>query len=96
MYLVDGIVTAEVESNANKTILIVQRGLDRVGFIANIAKSQWQPSTNYSWFGVDINQEKGCVMVPPSKMESLKTELKLLSSEVCIDAMRLASLIGKY
>ena len=40
MYLDDGIVAAEDESDANKTNLIVQRDLYRVGFTTNIAKSQ--------------------------------------------------------
>ena len=45
-YLDDGMVAEEGETKERETSLIVQRNLVRAGFITNIAKCHWEPSTS--------------------------------------------------
>ena len=76
LYLDDGMVVEEGETKARETSLIVQRDLDRAGFITNIAKCHWEPSTSCTWLGFDINLMAGKVAVTPCKVERLKAQLK--------------------
>ena len=55
VYLDDGAGTAVDKSTAEEHAIIVRDTLGQAGFIINITKSIWEPTTHISWLGLTVN-----------------------------------------
>ena len=64
VYLDDGIVAVEVWGKALHESKLVQGDLKEAGFIVNVEKSEWKPSTKVEWLGFMINLSKGEFSIP--------------------------------
>ena len=95
VYLDDGVVAVSGWERALHESKLVQDNLKKAGFIVNIEKSEWQPSTIIEWLGFTIDLSKGEFSIPEEKIKALKSKLVEIKSVRFVPARHLASVIGK-
>ena len=95
VYLDDGIIAVKGKSRALSKSTQVQCDLQHAGFVVNVEKSVWDPSTDMEWLGFKIDLAKGEFSVPEHKLSKLKSQLQEASKSQVMQARLLASLIGK-
>ena len=95
VYLDDGIIAVKGKSRALNESTQVQCDMQHAGFVVNVEKSVWDPSTNMEWLGFKIDLAKGDFSVPEHKLAKLKSQLQEASKSQVMQARLLASLIGR-
>ncbi|XP_069102077.1 uncharacterized protein [Argopecten irradians] len=100
MYLDDGIGGKATEAEASDLSRSVQGDLIRFGFMIAEQKCSWVPSQEAIWLGLRWSFSEGLVFVPDSKIERLKSALRILLDNVSRDrcwvtARQLAALVGQ-
>ena len=95
VYLDDGIVAVEGKREALLESQLVKKELESAGFVINVEKSQWDPSTRMGWLGFLIDLVKGEFIVPAHKISSLSSQLLEVSEARSLTARQLASIVGK-
>ena len=63
-YLDDGLCAVKGEENAHMASRLVQTTLERSGFVANVAKSNWTPTQRLQWLGFVLDLKKGAYRDP--------------------------------
>ena len=94
VYLDDGIGAATGRANADIASHLVKETLERAGFVIHGEKSQWTPSSMARWLGFMLDLEKGCVMVLPEKIATLKHSMASVAAAGQVQARHLASITG--
>ena len=95
VYLDDGIIAVEGESEALNESSRVQQNLQCAGFVINIEKLVWDPQKDIEWLGFKIYLAKGEFSVPDHKLFKLRLQLQEALGLQLMPARKLASLIGK-
>ena len=95
VYLDDGIVAVKGKREAILESQLVKKELESAGFVINVEKSQWDPSTRMEWLGFLIDFVKGEFIVPAHKISSLSSQLLEVSKAQSVTARQLASMVGK-
>ena len=94
LYLDDGIVATK-QDEANQESEQVQRDLCTAGLVTNSCKSQWMPSKRLIWLGFEDDLERGQLLVPQLKIDSLMEQMKRARYCQEMPATALASVIGR-
>jgi len=69
--------------------------LKEAGFIVNVEKSEWKPSTKVEWLGFMINLSKGEFSIPVEKINALKARPLEIKSIGHVPARCLANVVGR-
>ena len=94
VYLDDGI-GLEQQHEAAAASKFVQDTLHRCGLVANVTKSQWEPTSRLQWLGFDLNIAEGTIRVPEQKVSQLKVLLIELKQQKFAKARMIAKVTGK-
>ena len=94
VYLDNGI-GLEQQHEAAAASKFVQDTLHRCGLVANVTKSQWEPTSRLQWLGFDLNIAEGTIRVPEQKVSQLKVLLIELKQQKFAKARMIAKVTGK-
>ena len=95
VYLDDGLCAVKGEENAHTASTLVQTTLEKSGFVANVAKSNWTPTQRLQWLGFVLDLKKGHIEIPPDRIDATRHRLQAVRDVKTIQARHLASIVGK-
>ena len=70
--------------NAEIASGVLRDTLDKAGFVSHVEKSHWEPSSTARWLGFVLDLEKGCVIVLPEKIVTLKDKMATVAKVDCV------------
>ena len=74
IYLGGGIGSAVGRAIGDIACIFVQDNLDKAGSVTHVEKSHWEPSSTAGWLGFLLHLEKGCVIILPETIATLKIQ----------------------
>ena len=95
VYIDDGIVPVESESQRLRHEEIVLSDLEEAGFLLSIDKCCLKPCQIGEWLGFIIDLVQGQFRVPEQKLEKLKSSIRSVSHLERIPVRALASVVGQ-
>ena len=95
VYLDDGLGVEKSHNKAIKSSSFVRKSLEMSGFVANSAKSIWDPTTALTWLGISLNLEKNFLFITDERVYALTEEIQTLLKTPYTSARKIAKIVGK-
>ena len=100
MYLDDGIAGAKSFEAASNLSELIQRDLNRFGFVIAEEKSQWVPSQEITWLGLVWDMHSGHLHLTPERLGKLMLSLEQVMSQLsngnrAVAVRLLAGIVGQ-
>ena len=95
VYLDDGLGVEKSHNKAIESSSFVRKSLEMSGFVANSAKSIWDPTTALTWLGISLNLEKNFLFITDERVYALTEEIHTLLKTPYTSARKIAKIVGK-